>query len=613
MTTFSRELEQTLHRALALANERKHEYATLEHLLLALVSDQDAVAVMRACNVDIEKLSRSLIAYMDSDLADLVSATGEDSKPTAGFQRVIQRAVILVQSAGREEVTAANVLVAIFAEKESHAAYFLQEQDMTRYDAVNYISHGIAKTPGASTPVRSTHLRILSSEKDKALEDWFCAVVSSAGFKYELFRSILRPGERVPRILSEALNVSHVIAIITADFRKTALYDILSKKAVFGSITSKCPFIPLVVGPPVKTSPLGEVAQVSLSDASADAVCKQIFLALDYLGEYDTNSELLAAALRNRPARRKQKKTKAHQTDPELEQENLSQEPVPEPGPEFTIGSQGLSLQSSRLIDGLFDQRTQRHLHERLKQIAPLLAKASRNVSNSHQGLASVTSEYEDLVTRSFDELDVVSLWAVGAGLLANRDAFARAHDSRMMTEPLEPAHFALLQQVCEVHGGFILGFPQARELSERADRARISGAAMERVVSAAREIIDQLLNSSRQVDDRTRKFLTAIQSGLVEPGWKITRSGFAAYVVTRNALIAIGRLLNWANSAFATVIGGLILADVDPGLIHTQFWIEFVLRNSQQILAFAEPFPELKIWLTAQIQAARKDKEMRA
>src|SRR5580765_3394776 len=156
MPTFSRSLEQSLHRALAIANERHHEYATLEHLLLALIDDQDASAVMRACNVDLDKLRRSLVAYLESELDNLVTDGAEDSKPTAGFQRVIQRAVIHVQSSGREEVTGSNVLVAIFAERESHAAYFLQEQDMTRYDAVNYISHGIAKRPGMSEsrPVR---------------------------------------------------------------------------------------------------------------------------------------------------------------------------------------------------------------------------------------------------------------------------------------------------------------------------------------------------------------------------------------------------------------------------------------------------------------------------
>jgi len=154
--SFSRSLEKALHQALAFANERHQEYATLEHLLLALIEDQDAAAVMRACNVDLDKLKRDLVEYIDTELDNLVTETGEDSKPTAGFQRVIQRAVIHVQSSGREEVTGANVLVAIFAERESHAAYFLQEQDMTRYDAVNYISHGISKRVGMAEqrPVR---------------------------------------------------------------------------------------------------------------------------------------------------------------------------------------------------------------------------------------------------------------------------------------------------------------------------------------------------------------------------------------------------------------------------------------------------------------------------
>jgi len=146
----SSNLEQSLHRALAYANERRHDYATLEHLLLSLTEDQDAVAVMRACGVDIDRIRAELIDYIDNELDDLIDESGEEAKPTAGFQRVLQRAAIHVQSSGREEVTGANVLVAMFAERESHAVFFLQEQDMTRYDAVNYISHGIAKVPGKS-------------------------------------------------------------------------------------------------------------------------------------------------------------------------------------------------------------------------------------------------------------------------------------------------------------------------------------------------------------------------------------------------------------------------------------------------------------------------------
>jgi len=152
LPSFSRPLEESLHRAVAYANQRKHEYATLEHLLLSLTDDEDAAGVMRACDVDLTALKKSLSNYLDVELASLVVDDDEDAKPTAGFQRVIQRAVIHVQSSGREEVTGANVLVAIFSERESHAAYFLQEQDMTRYDAVNFIAHGIAKKAGASEP-----------------------------------------------------------------------------------------------------------------------------------------------------------------------------------------------------------------------------------------------------------------------------------------------------------------------------------------------------------------------------------------------------------------------------------------------------------------------------
>ncbi len=144
----SRNLEESLHRAIALASERRHEYATLEHLLFALTEDRDAVAVLRACGVDIEKLQKELSEYLDGELEMLIATLVEDPKPTAGFQRVLQRAAIHVQSSGREEVTGANVLVAMFSERESHAVYYLQAQDMTRFDAVNYISHGIAKVPG---------------------------------------------------------------------------------------------------------------------------------------------------------------------------------------------------------------------------------------------------------------------------------------------------------------------------------------------------------------------------------------------------------------------------------------------------------------------------------
>ncbi len=146
MPSFSTTLEQSIHGALALANARRHEFATLEHLLLSLIDEPDASRVMLACNVDLDSLRKTLQEFVEEELASLVTdIEGSEAVPTAAFQRVIQRAAIHVQSSGRNEVTGANVLVAIFAERESNAAYFLQEQDMTRYDAVNFIAHGVAK------------------------------------------------------------------------------------------------------------------------------------------------------------------------------------------------------------------------------------------------------------------------------------------------------------------------------------------------------------------------------------------------------------------------------------------------------------------------------------
>ncbi len=152
MPSFSSSLEESLHRAIEYANERHHEYATLEHLLLSLIDDRDASSVMRACNVDIERLRAKLTDFLDKELTNLILDQDSEAQPTASFQRVIHRAVVHVQSSGREEVTGANVLVAVFAERESNAAYFLQEQDMTRFDAVNFISHGISKRAGMSEP-----------------------------------------------------------------------------------------------------------------------------------------------------------------------------------------------------------------------------------------------------------------------------------------------------------------------------------------------------------------------------------------------------------------------------------------------------------------------------
>ena len=148
MPSFSPTLEHAIHSSLALANDRQHEFATLEHLLLALLDEPDAERVLLACDVSIPSLRETLVEYLDEDLTSLITEIdGAEAAPTAAFQRVIQRALIHVQSSGRTEVTGANVLVAMFAERESNAAFFLQDLGMTRYDAVNFISHGVAKKP----------------------------------------------------------------------------------------------------------------------------------------------------------------------------------------------------------------------------------------------------------------------------------------------------------------------------------------------------------------------------------------------------------------------------------------------------------------------------------
>ncbi len=145
MPSFARELEETLHNALGEASRRRHEYATLEHLLIALIDDEHASKVMTACGVNRDELRASVKHYLDDELGALVADTSTDPTPTSGFQRVVQRAILHVQSSGRDEVTGANVLVALFSERESYAVYFLQQQDMSRLDAVTYISHGVGK------------------------------------------------------------------------------------------------------------------------------------------------------------------------------------------------------------------------------------------------------------------------------------------------------------------------------------------------------------------------------------------------------------------------------------------------------------------------------------
>lgn len=238
----SRNLEQTLHKALEVANDNGHEYATLEHLLYALTDDQDAMAVLRSCGISLPDLRDQLEQYINSELGYLTDHEAEEAKPTTAFQRVLQRAAIHVQSSGREEVTGANVLVALFSERESHAVYFLQEQDMTRFDAVNYISHGIAKVnnasaEGAASPRGVDEASDKETKQGKEALDNYCVNLNEKASEGKIDRLIGREHE-VERTIQILCRRSKNNPLYVGDpgVGKTAIAEGLAKKIVDGEV-----------------------------------------------------------------------------------------------------------------------------------------------------------------------------------------------------------------------------------------------------------------------------------------------------------------------------------------------------------------------------------------
>ena len=243
MPSFSRGLEKALHQAMNLARERNHEFATLEHLLLALTDDRETIAVLTGCDVDIDALKSDLEDFINEELDSLVVQNGQDARPTAAFQRVIQRAVIHVQSSGREEVTGANVLVAIFAERESHAAYFLEQQDMSRLDAVNFISHGITKSgPSEERKVRGAEEGEGPSEggqeakKSSALAD-FCVNLNEKARQGKIDPLIGRDAElrRTIQVLCRR-SKNNPLYVGDAGVGKTAIAEGLARKIIEGDV-----------------------------------------------------------------------------------------------------------------------------------------------------------------------------------------------------------------------------------------------------------------------------------------------------------------------------------------------------------------------------------------
>ena len=247
MPSFAQSLEKTLHAALAHASERSHEYATLEHLLLALIDDPDGAAVMQACGVELDDLGEVVRQYLDQEYQSLKTSEKGDPAPTAGFQRVIQRAILHVQSSGKDTVTGANVLVALFSERDSYAVYFLQQQDMSRLDAVSYISHGIGKggrriedrSPKGSdgeVPHQEEKSDSKAQKKDSAL-DQFCVNLNEKALAGKVDPLIGR-GPEVDRTIQILCRRSKNNPLYVGDpgVGKTAIAEGLARKIVEGDV-----------------------------------------------------------------------------------------------------------------------------------------------------------------------------------------------------------------------------------------------------------------------------------------------------------------------------------------------------------------------------------------
>ncbi|HQQ07777.1 MAG TPA: AAA family ATPase, partial [Novosphingobium sp.] len=248
MPSFAQSLEKTLHAALTNASERSHEYATLEHLLLALIDDSDAAQVMQACGVELGELGDVVRTYLDQEYQSLKTEEKGDPSPTAGFQRVIQRAILHVQSSGKDTVTGANVLVALFSERDSYAVYFLQQQDMSRLDAVSFISHGIGKggrriedrSPKGSegeTPAQQEEKGSAKDSKKETALDQFCVNLNEKALTGKIDPLIGR-GPEVDRTIQILCRRSKNNPLYVGDpgVGKTAIAEGLARKIVEGEV-----------------------------------------------------------------------------------------------------------------------------------------------------------------------------------------------------------------------------------------------------------------------------------------------------------------------------------------------------------------------------------------
>ena len=236
----SKELEFTLNTAFKEARERRHEYMTVEHLLLCLIDNPTAAKVLRACGADAERLRKDVTTFIDETTPLLTDDDGRETQPTLGFQRVLQRAVFHVQSAGKKEVTGANVLVALFSEQDSQAVYLLNQQDVSRLDVVNYISHGISKVPGEEQDDEAQgepeEARADEKESSSALES-FATNLNEIARQGRIDPLIGRAAEveRTAQILCRRRK-NNPLLVGEAGVGKTAIAEGLAKKVVDGQV-----------------------------------------------------------------------------------------------------------------------------------------------------------------------------------------------------------------------------------------------------------------------------------------------------------------------------------------------------------------------------------------
>ena len=233
----AQELEVSLHMAFMDARQKRHEFITVEHLLLALLDNPSASEVLRACAANIEEL-RKLLTDFINEHTPIVTGDEVDTQPTLGFQRVIQRAILHVQSSGKKEVTGANVLVAIFGEKDSHAVYFLHQKGVTRLDVVNYISHGISKVPqaGPSKQQESESEGEQEQNQGGALETYTLNLNALAlSGKIDPLIGRERELERVVQTLCRRRK-NNPLLVGEAGVGKTAIAEGLARRIIEGSV-----------------------------------------------------------------------------------------------------------------------------------------------------------------------------------------------------------------------------------------------------------------------------------------------------------------------------------------------------------------------------------------